>query len=155
MRQSTPVQEVRNATIFGRDAELTMLRAELARLSDHGTGLLLIEGEPGIGKTALMQQLLASLEGQRWRSLASTADDFAKHLPYTVLDQLAARALHGSGRPVVEQVAALRSKLAITAEERMSSIFAAAASLLRLLREPSPGVVGIDAPPGSDEDPTS
>ncbi|MCC6749048.1 MAG: AAA family ATPase, partial [Deltaproteobacteria bacterium] len=46
----------------GRESELTLLRAALRRASATGGGLALVVGEPGIGKTRLMQTLLAEAE---------------------------------------------------------------------------------------------
>jgi DNA-binding CsgD family transcriptional regulator len=42
------------ATLVGRDAEVDRLRALIARARDGAGGAVLIEGEPGIGKSALL-----------------------------------------------------------------------------------------------------
>lgn len=47
----------------GRESELAMLRSALGRASATGGGLVLVVGEPGIGKTRLAETLLA--EAQR------------------------------------------------------------------------------------------
>jgi hypothetical protein len=48
----------------GRDAELSALWTSLAAAESGGRQLMLISGEPGIGKTALVEAFLAGLDGR-------------------------------------------------------------------------------------------
>ncbi|MET8520883.1 BTAD domain-containing putative transcriptional regulator [Nocardioides sp. NPDC004968] len=48
------------AGLIGRTGELAMLRASLEQASGGSTGLVIVEGEPGVGKTRLMEE--AALE---------------------------------------------------------------------------------------------
>ena len=49
----------RNVVVVGRDVELGLLRAALAGLSAGRGGAVLLEGEPGIGKSALVRAVTA------------------------------------------------------------------------------------------------
>jgi Cdc6-like AAA superfamily ATPase len=50
--------------LVGRDAEIARLSAFLTGLAD-GPAALVVEGEPGMGKTALLEAALARA-GVRW-----------------------------------------------------------------------------------------
>ena len=56
----------------GRDAEMAMLRTKLVSTLDGTGGLVLIGGEPGVGKTTLVRQLIREAE-QRGRARCSVA----------------------------------------------------------------------------------
>lgn len=55
--------EAARAGFVGRDAELAMLWTALATAESGSRQLTLISGEPGIGKTAIVEAFLAGLEG--------------------------------------------------------------------------------------------
>ncbi|MGH3569353.1 MAG: BTAD domain-containing putative transcriptional regulator, partial [Pseudonocardia sp.] len=64
-RWVTPVPD-RPAAIVGRAAELAALEAACDGAAGGCGGLVLISGEAGAGKTALVQQLVSGVSGQRW-----------------------------------------------------------------------------------------
>ncbi|MFE4963141.1 ATP-binding protein [Streptomyces sp. NPDC056660] len=69
------------ASFVGRDAELTLMGALLA---DAGAGrgrALLIEGEPGIGKSALLSAGLAAAEPQGLRVLRGQCEEVTQRFP--------------------------------------------------------------------------
>jgi DNA-binding CsgD family transcriptional regulator len=75
--------------VFGREAELGELRRTVASVVDGTGGALWIEGEPGIGKTALLSQVIveAALKGCAVRN--ATADRLTQQFPLRlVLDCL-------------------------------------------------------------------
>jgi DNA-binding CsgD family transcriptional regulator len=71
--------------LFGRDAEEDQLRG-LVRAVAAGVGrAVLVEGEPGIGKTALVTAGLAEAAGLGCRVLRGAADEFGGRFPLRVL----------------------------------------------------------------------
>lgn len=87
-----PVSDVRSSgsesvlPFAGREAELEMLRSQL----NHGK-LILLEGEPGIGKTRLISELIAAQrrEGETALVLRGVAYELEQGLPYQpILDAL-------------------------------------------------------------------
>ena len=71
--------------VVGRDKELTEL-AGLAIQTAAGQGqLILIEGEPGIGKTLLLRTVLGAAAEKFPRTLSGTADEFDHRLPFATV----------------------------------------------------------------------
>lgn len=53
--------------LVGRDADLAVLHSQLVLAADGGRRIVLLAGEAGIGKTALLEQFAADLEGRSRR----------------------------------------------------------------------------------------
>ncbi|MFG2848584.1 ATP-binding protein [Kitasatospora sp. NPDC048296] len=70
------------ADLVGRDRELGMFRAALADLAAGRGGSLLVEGEPGIGKSSL---LTAALDGTGCEVLRGTCDELNRRFPLSVM----------------------------------------------------------------------
>ena len=71
--------------LVGRGRELAQLAAVLDGVAAGEPGFLAVVGEPGIGKTSLMERLSA-LAGERgWLVLAGRAAEFERELPFGVL----------------------------------------------------------------------
>ena len=71
--------------LVGRERELRRLAAVLDAVAAGDPGFLAVVGEPGIGKTSLMERLSA-LAGERgWLVLAGRAAEFERELPFGVL----------------------------------------------------------------------
>ena len=71
--------------LFGREAEEDQLR-KLVRAVAGGVGrAVLVEGEPGIGKTALVSAGLAEAERLGCQVLRGAADEFGGRFPLRVL----------------------------------------------------------------------
>ncbi|MEU7826087.1 AAA family ATPase [Catellatospora sp. NPDC049133] len=116
------------APVFvGRDAEVGLLR-ELARSAAAGTGAaVLVEGEPGIGKTSLLDAAAAECGRLGMRVQRGAAEDLEQRLPFsaigaclgllTVTDDPAqarvARLLRGEG-VLALSAAAANHQLAVT-----------------------------------------
>src|SRR5215469_9246389 len=71
--------------VVGRDKELTDL-ADLALQTTAGQGqLILVEGEPGIGKTLLLRTVLDAAAERFPRTLWGTADEFDQRLSFATM----------------------------------------------------------------------
>jgi DNA-binding CsgD family transcriptional regulator len=108
--------------VIGRDAELEILTG-VARGAASGRGrLVLIEGEPGIGKTSLLGAFLEDAAGLFPREVAGAAEEFDQRLPFATVgsclepladsDPVVAEVLAlirdaGAEYPVIESVLAL------------------------------------------------
>lgn len=57
----------------GRQLELAQVEAALTIVVDHGSGLLALRGEAGIGKTTLCRQVAALAADRRWRVVSVSA----------------------------------------------------------------------------------
>lgn len=75
------------ATVFGRDRELAELRSALAEVSAGRGRSVLIEGEPGIGKSALLAACLTAAAHEGVEVLHGTCDELWGRFPFAVLGQ--------------------------------------------------------------------
>ncbi|MEV1001521.1 AAA family ATPase [Nonomuraea sp. NPDC050202] len=73
--------------LIGRDREIGRLNGLIAAVGEGGASLLL-RGEPGIGKSALLRQAAAVARGAGLRVLATAGVEAEAHLPYAGLHQL-------------------------------------------------------------------
>ncbi|GAB3693831.1 AAA family ATPase [Saccharopolyspora tripterygii] len=71
--------------IFGREAELGELRELVASLVSGAGGALWLEGEPGIGKTALLGQVIAEAASNGCAVRHATADRLSAQFPLSLL----------------------------------------------------------------------
>jgi DNA-binding CsgD family transcriptional regulator/tetratricopeptide (TPR) repeat protein len=71
-------------TTVGREPELARLDAALDALADGTPGFLAVEGDPGIGKTRLLDELRRRAEERDCLVLAGAAAEFERELPYSV-----------------------------------------------------------------------
>ncbi|WP_019927151.1 AAA family ATPase [Nocardia sp. BMG111209] len=75
--------------LFGRDREVRVLTEALRQVSDGGTGQCrVLLGDPGIGKTALLQATRELARGQGFRVLAAGGVQSEAQLPYAGLHQI-------------------------------------------------------------------
>src|SRR2546430_13381783 len=71
--------------LIGRQAEMEQLAA-LARRAAAGRGAtVLVEGEPGIGKTALLDAVVADCAQLGMRVLRGAAEELEQHLPFATI----------------------------------------------------------------------
>jgi DNA-binding CsgD family transcriptional regulator len=73
-------------SLVGRERELAKLQQVLDVARDGGSGVLLLRGEPGIGKTALLDQVVIQASGFRIARAAGIEGEV--DLPYAGLHQL-------------------------------------------------------------------
>jgi DNA-binding CsgD family transcriptional regulator len=96
----------RGAGIVGRDTELSALEARLERLAAGHGGLIWIEAEAGVGKTALVDAALERARGLGVTALRGVGDEMTQPFPLRVI----ADCLGVSGRskdPASAEIAAL------------------------------------------------
>lgn len=77
--------------IVGREEELRVLEEALASASRGGSPCVTVAGEPGIGKTALLDESCRRAAGQGFLVAAGGATEYERHVPFA----LAAEALDG------------------------------------------------------------
>ena len=71
--------------LAGRGAALATLERVLDAVAAGGPRFLAVVGEPGIGKTSLMERLQAMASEREWLVLAGRAAEFERELPFGVL----------------------------------------------------------------------
>ena len=81
----------------GRTGELARIAEVMAAARTGQPWLVAIEGDPGVGKTALARRCLASASAGGWRVLAARASQFESDLEFGLIDQLLRAA--GAGFP--------------------------------------------------------
>src|SRR5215208_6196077 len=74
--------------LLERDAELALLGRLARGLRGHGGRVVLIEGSPGIGKSALLAAMREQAESSGVRVLSGGGDELERKLPYGVVRQL-------------------------------------------------------------------
>ena len=72
-------------SLIGRDAELALVRALLADTVAGRGGAVLVEGEPGIGKTALLEAGLADAEAFGCQVLRGVCDELTRRFPLSAM----------------------------------------------------------------------
>ena len=70
--------------IVGRNAELGWIEQALAELRRGSSGVLAIAGEPGIGKTRLLAELVGRAAGRGFLTLGGSASELEADLPFWV-----------------------------------------------------------------------
>jgi tetratricopeptide (TPR) repeat protein len=83
----------RGEVFVGRDAELLMLRGKLAEALDGHGGLVLAGGEPGVGKTTLVRQLIRDAESRGALALFGRCYEFEGSPPYSPFIEMLEQAL--------------------------------------------------------------
>src|SRR4029453_9127541 len=95
-------------TIVGRDRERQLLSSRLEELWGGRSGLVLIEGEPGIGKSRLLAELLQQARARGVRSLLGAGDAVEATTPYHAWRPVFTELLDLAG---VEDVEARRARV--------------------------------------------
>jgi tetratricopeptide (TPR) repeat protein len=119
-------------TLIGRDRELTRLTGLVKEVAAGRGGVLLVEGEPGIGKSALVRAALtdAAALGCAW--FWGTGDELGQSLPLQpLLDALRVRESAGPRRATIVRL--LRGEA--TADHGTDSAVVLAEQLLALVAE--------------------
>src|SRR2546421_3707159 len=130
--------------LLGRDEERLALDRLLAEARDGRSGVLALVGEPGIGKTALLEYTAGRAEGMR--VLRARGIESEAEVPFAGLAELLRPALAAFDRIPAPQATALAGALALgpaTAQDRFA-IGAATLSLLSAYAEEAPLAVLVD-----------
>ena len=81
-----PVEPARTvdgpATMLGRTDQRALLAERLGALQDDTAGLVVVEGEPGIGKSRLLADLVEQARARGVRSLSGAGDAIEQSTPY-------------------------------------------------------------------------
>jgi predicted ATPase len=68
--------------LVGRERELIVVAERLAQtVAGHG-GIVIIDGEPGVGKTSLLEQIIGSADRVHMRVLACAASELEMNTPF-------------------------------------------------------------------------
>ncbi|MBF8186647.1 AAA family ATPase, partial [Nonomuraea sp. K274] len=126
----------RDEHFVGRCRELAVLHAQLGRACEGRSGLVVLDGPAGIGKTALAGEFLSAVENAI--VLDVSGEEGEAELPYGVLGQLAAQA-----QPVPEALACLPGPGAPAPADPLV-VGAALLELLGGLQRTAPVVIAID-----------
>jgi len=113
--------------LFGRTGELKVLRRLLAEMGGGRSAVLVVRGEPGIGKTALLRQLTAEASG--YRLVRGVGIESEMELPYAGLHQLCAPMLDGLDCVPAPQHDALRTAFGLAAGPAPDRFLVAMAAL--------------------------
>ncbi|GAA3206752.1 helix-turn-helix transcriptional regulator [Actinocorallia longicatena] len=89
------------AALIGREPEVEALREVLARAAAGQSGLVLVSGDAGVGKTRLTTEIIEGARGG-WTVLAGQCAELGESVPYLPL----AEALRGGGPAVAERLRA-------------------------------------------------
>ncbi len=130
--------------LFGRELELERVERVLTTAKAGGSAVLVLRGEPGIGKTALLKAAIAQAAGMRvlrTRGLEGEAE-----LPFAGLADLTAPVIDLRERLPAAQAAALAGALELepAAPQARLAIGAALLGLLSLAAEQEPVLVVVD-----------
>lgn len=77
--------------LVGRDAELGALRALLDRVKAGESAAAILSGEPGIGKSTLIAELMRQAADFGFRTLGAQASELERDLPFAVLTEVLER----------------------------------------------------------------
>jgi AAA ATPase domain len=132
------------AVLYGRDPERARLGALLEAALASRSGVLVVRGDPGIGKSALLADLHE--RAGEMHVLAASGVESESELPFSALHQLLRPALGRLDRIPVPQATALRGALGLDdgAREERFLVFAACLSLLSELAEERPVLCLVD-----------
>ncbi|MGH1489156.1 MAG: AAA family ATPase [Acidimicrobiales bacterium] len=77
-----------SSALIGRSGELALLRGRVDELVNGAGGVVLVEGNPGIGKTRLMEELVEAAEWRGIRVLQAGHSELSKMRPYEALREV-------------------------------------------------------------------
>jgi DNA-binding CsgD family transcriptional regulator len=130
--------------LIGRDAEQRRIAQLLEGARQGRSGVLVLRGEAGVGKTALIELAVESAVG--FRVLSASGVETEAELAFAGLQQLLRPVIHVAGALPARQARALRTALASESGPRPErlAVSAAALGLLALEAEDSPVLCVID-----------
>jgi DNA-binding CsgD family transcriptional regulator/tetratricopeptide (TPR) repeat protein len=116
--------------LLGRDSECTAIDGLLEGARASRSGALVLRGEPGIGKSALLEYAVKRADGMR--VLAGSGVETESELPFAGMHQLLLPLLDRADELPDVQAAALRGAFGLSAE-RVEDRFLVSAAMLGLL----------------------
>ena len=129
----------------GRDVELDIVTSVVRGLHDHGQALVLL-GEPGAGKTALLEAATGQAAPAGVLVLSVTGVEFEADLPYSGLNQIALPLAEVLGGLATPHQQALRTALGLDdgPAPSMASVASGALALLTQASTSRPLLVTVD-----------
>jgi DNA-binding CsgD family transcriptional regulator len=118
--------------LYGRDAERSIIGGLLEGARESRSGVLVIRGEAGVGKSALLEDARERASGMQVLACAGIESESA--LPFAALDQLLRPALRHLDKAPRHQADALRGALGLAAA-RGDDRFLVSLAVLTLLAE--------------------
>ena len=134
---------LRTSPFIGRDRELCVLRRALERGASEGTALTVV-GEPGIGKTSLLEVLRAEARSEGTVVLSAVGVEAESRLPFAALQQLLSPVLVDVARLNEPLRLALMTAFGLETGPQPSIFLIAEATLALLKRAGHPRVVIAD-----------
>ena len=130
--------------LVGRDSELAAVREALAGARLGKSARLLIRGEPGIGKSALLERAVA--EAHEMRVLSARGVEFEADVPFAGLHELLAPTLALLDRLPAIHAAALKSSLGLGERNESDRLIVGAATLelISAYAEDAPLLITVD-----------
>jgi diguanylate cyclase (GGDEF)-like protein len=71
--------------LYGRELEIRALMDAFQRVSQGGKEMMLVSGQPGIGKTSLVKEVYKPITGQRGYFISGKFDQFQRNVPYSAM----------------------------------------------------------------------
>lgn len=71
--------------LYGRETETALLLEAFERATRGQSEVVLVTGEPGIGKTSLVREIYQPVTAQRGYFISGKFDQFERHIPYAAL----------------------------------------------------------------------
>ncbi len=128
---TAPAMIGRSRALVGRDSEVESLAAIVDHLAERGAALV-IRGEPGIGKSALLLLLREQAEARGFAVLTTAGVEAEAELPFAGLHQLLLPIMRSIASLPPAQRRPLEAALGITAEDGPDT-FRVAVATLRLV----------------------
>ncbi len=110
-RVSEPLVPPRPITFTGRETELAAIEARWAEASCGGTGIVLVTGEPGVGKTWLVLESLHRIRDGGAVVLYGAFDE--EGAPFQGVVETLTRFVNGAGEEVLGDLASAARELAV------------------------------------------
>jgi DNA-binding CsgD family transcriptional regulator len=135
----------RTAPLLGRDEELRVLDRLLDDAANGSAGVLVVAGEPGVGKSSLIDAVAARARSLDFTVLSASGLEFEREIAFSGLLSLVRPLLPSVDLLPPFQSSALRGALGIEAPAgRSLPVYGAALSLLAAAAEDGPVLVAVD-----------
>jgi DNA-binding CsgD family transcriptional regulator/tetratricopeptide (TPR) repeat protein len=140
---------VRWQPLVGRSAEITRIRAMTGVGVDGADRALVVLGEAGIGKSAVLADLIAHADARGLRVLSAAGREYESGLPFAVLRQLLRpvlaelRALPGTRATELLAAVGMAGAGAVPGRDVAGSALLALLDLLAMRSEPGRGLVTV------------
>ena len=80
--------------LFGRDRELGILMDAFERVSNGSNEIIMVAGQPGIGKSSLIQELYKPITARKGYFISGKYDPFRRDVPLSAIIQAGQRLMH-------------------------------------------------------------